>query len=713
MARRAATPRSREARGALSQQPSPLPRALREVIAAELGPGSRPLSLFGRFLASSAYSRPLALDLLDAAAGRAGDPWEIRRVAALLLQGQLLRIPPRDLAELELWLSRLELKAAGVDRVRESVLAEGYTTTEPRGFVRELRRRLSRARRVLDRLQESRTTPGALRDFLAYARQECKLDLARYLFHPEEVAERILSQVRTSRGMPSPFPEQPFHIREEAQRAFSALPDYEARILRRLGQGHRIFWVSDGTSSEINSLVEYPLTTVVLVVKPPGSALEFEIKRAGCRGDRLLGIVYERDGEPVPPSHRLAGGSMGTGLNYEARSSSLLARIYRAAHGAEAPISRSLVIRSIYEVPVDGREEHICDYFTHDWAFGQGFRQTRNAMQEAIEAFLAERNYPPELPGELGVTLRFLNCVSPSQAILSRTSSFRLDRIALYLSGQGAKSYFRQGLGREAEPREARRLADEVLEEVLGVYTPPEAPYRSHGRYVAAALAQPANRARADRVYLDLMRQIGTFWGTLYAAGGCSWGESFVARNVGLKSCWEKGRWRVRILFMDHDSLRIGRDRLFLPQDLLRGMWEDQRYILGDGVGRGSSGKGEAGFLEEIYRIRADVAEAGRKALRAAARRSYRKARAVMAVHPEVRPCFRRSYLRESRDWEAVMKRLPTAWRGSSRTEGWTEDIRRLLVRRKYGPSRIEPYLEFVEEYSGFLEKQLFFHHPG
>jgi hypothetical protein len=293
--------------------------------------------------------------------------------------------------------------------------------------------------------------------------------------------------------------------------------------------------------------------------------------------------------------------------------------------------------------------------------------------------------------------------VTPSQGLLVRTSSFRLDKLALYLSAEGPDRYFRQGLGREPGPGEAKRFADELLEEVLGLYTPPDAPYRSHARYVEAALALPVNRARADRVYLDLMRQIGTFWGTLYAAGGCTWGETFVARNVGLRSCWENGRWRVRILFMDHDRMRVGRDHLFQPQKVLRGMWEDQRYILGDGIGKGSSGKGEAGFLREIYRLAPEVARAGRRALGAEARRSYRKTLSVMADHPEVRPLFRRSFLRESGDWDEVMRRLPSLG---------LEALRPLLVQRDYELARIESYLKTVEEHSGFLETQRFFHRP-
>lgn len=645
-------------RGAPSRsEVAPLSRALSEALEAELGGGPRALGLVGRFLRGG-YGRSLALELLDAAAGRAGDPWEVRRVAALLLQGQILLLSPGNLAELDVLLTRLGVKPAGAERVHESVLREGYTTRELGGFGRELRRRLSRAVPVFARLAGERTRPEALRDLLAYARKECRLELARYLFSPHEVAERVVSQVRVSRGVPSPFPEEPRYVEEEAQRVLAGLPEYEAQILDCLRRGHRIFWVAPGTSSELSSLVEYPVSTVVLTVKPPGSDHEFEIKRAGCRGrrpDRLLGVVYERAGKPVPGSHRLDGGSMGSSLHFDARSSALLARIYRAAHGEEAPISRSLAVCSIHGVPIDGRVEHICDYFTYGWAYGKGFGSMRRATAAATAAFAAERSPPSDLPGELGRALRFLQCVCPAQSLLAGTSSFRLDRVALYLSPRGPRAYFRQGLGRVPRPGESRRLADEVLAEILGVYyppmppMPPALPYRGYGRYVAAAFAHAPNRTRADRVFVDLMRQIGTLWGTLYGAGGCSWGESFVARNVGLRSRWEAGRWRVRIAFMDHDQLHVGRD-VSLDR-LLEGMREDRRYILGDGKGKGASGLGEVGLLEAIYRVDRGVARCGRAALRAAARRALDQTAAALRRR-EVRPWLRSSFLPEWRPWD-------------------------------------------------------------
>jgi hypothetical protein len=81
-----------------------------------------------------------------------------------------------------------------------------------------------------------------------------------------------------------------------------------------------------------------------------------------------------------------------------------------------------------------------------------------------------------------------------------------------------------------------------------------------------------------------------------------------------------------------------------------------------------------------------------------------------MAGHPEVRPLFRRSFLRESGHWDEVMRTLPSLWRAGG---DWKESLRPFLVRRDYEPERIGAYLKTVEEHAGFLETQRFFHHPG
>ena len=213
---------------------------------------------------------------------------------------------------------QLNLKRAGLDRsLAKQVLKEGYTSTELRRFVPEFRRRLARLNRVHDRIVGSRTSHAALRDFFNVSRQHCKLAVARYLFTPEEVVDEILNETHESAGVKDIDLSEASFIDDEIARAIDMMPDYEAEILKRLRRSSKIFWVSEKTSSRLNSLVEYPLTTVVLVIKPPGSEIEFEIKRAGLRGENSLNIVYARNGYTVPPSHRLDGGSMQWLLRYE------------------------------------------------------------------------------------------------------------------------------------------------------------------------------------------------------------------------------------------------------------------------------------------------------------------------------------------------------------------------------------------------------------
>ena len=191
-------------------------------------------------------------------------------------------------------------------------------------------------------------------------------------------------------------------------------------------------------------------------------------------------------------------------------------------------------------------------------------------MAAAVASFKAEGYLRmPDMPTDLGLTAQFISIVSPGQAIINGTSSFRLDRLASYLSNDGAQRYFEEGLKAGYSTDDMRRFADSILEEVLGVYQPPDVRSRSYQRYLAAAFTVPENRAQADSVYLSLLEEIGTVWGTLMGVKGYSKGESFVARNVGLRSVWDDGQWRVKIIFMDHDSVVIPyvHDRDFYAPD--------------------------------------------------------------------------------------------------------------------------------------------------
>jgi len=403
---------------------------------------------------------------------------------------------------------------------------------------------LARNRRI-HRLA-SRRDDEAFDDFVAFAKHECRLLCAREFFSADEVIARIEERVRCDRGEPDLAPHGQF--RAEAKRAVAALPAMERAIVEHFAK--EVHWVSARTPTAINALVAQPPGTIVLTIKPPGSSVEIEIKRAGRVRARPLAI----NRRPPAPSHRLDGGSMYRYLVFEAKNSAFLAKIYRLIHGVEAPICRTV---SIHKVPM-------------------------------------------------------LKSLKPAQAVQVGTTSFRLDVVARALRRPGAP----------------RHDIDLIFDEILPRYEPPRVRRRSHAQYVAAAFE--ANRARADKTFVDLHAQIGTFWGTLLGMRGYSEGESFVCRNAGLRNVWDGKRWRVRIIFMDHDALSFAP----VTPATLRKTAHDARHILG--------ARGELACLREIYRVSPAVARRGVSSFRAALRAAYRRTEAAAGANVELARSFRK-----------------------------------------------------------------------
>lgn len=697
-----------------SRQYPYLPDRLCNILSHEFEHSPLALALFNQFLPLEVYCRSFALNLIDIAKRSAGESWEIRRLAALMLENQVLKLSPDNIGEFDFLLAQLGLKSSPGKSyaIDESVLKEGYSTTHLCRFILEFRRKLERLNWVHEKIAGGRTSQSAMQDFINLSKCDCKISVARYLFRPEEVVEQIVKQLRTTSGVPDLDHTQPPHVASEVEHRLALLPDYEAAILRGLCKAPIIYWVSETTSSEINSLVEYPLTTVVLVVKPPGSALEFEIKRAGRRRGPALNVVFWRDGYGVPHQHRLDGGSMLTFLRRESKAASRLATVYRQVHATEAPISMIVSRSSIFGIPRKGAEENILEYFTNPRLFGDGFREMRGALKESVEAFNDyDKSTQINIPGELGLTMQFLNHSTPGQAILSGTSSFRLDKVAAYLSERGPEVYFKEGLQVEYSRRDARWMADEILEEVLGVYSPPAVPYRSHRQYVAAAFSVEANRARADHAFLDSIQQIGTLWGTLLAVRGYSWGESFVARNVGLKSFWSDGQWKVKLIFMDHDCLTVTDkwDRDFESLNAFNGIATDARYIGGDLIPSGLR-LTAIHFLNQIYHVREDVSEEGKTLLYKSISKAYRGTHDAMLTDAKVRNLFHKVFVERIRDWDTIVstyfkiKRLSNG----SGVDTWKKYVREYLKERGYRRGLIETHLETVETFDFFLENHSF-----
>jgi hypothetical protein len=665
-------------------------------------------SLVEEFLETESYDKALCTKLIEVGRGKTGASWDLRRLAVLMLEHQILKISPRSLNDFDFIVTALKLKPEHGPTVAlsDSLLKEGYTTTNLRKFIPEFRRKLQRHNHVHANIEGWRTANEHLCDFLELSRSDCKLALSRYLFTANEVAEKILRQLRDTDGARDLDNVEAVLISREATRALARLPDFEAAILKELYSSGRIYWVTDAIGSRINSLIEYPLSTVVITIKPPGSEAEFEIKRAGCRGDKPLDVVFSRNGWAVSPSHRLHGGDMQWLLRHEARAAAKLSAVYRFVHDAEAPLPGYIARSTIYSIPVGNAEVQTLMYFTDRDIFQKQFDRMRQAMAESVASFKADGyGHLPDVPGDLGLTAQFIATVSPSQAIISGTSSFRLDKLALYLSDRGPKYYFDSETS--YSEADARRFADALLQEILGSYTPPDIAYQSQQQYVAAALSTRANRSRADAIYLGHLKEIGIMWGTLIGVKAYTRGESFVARNVGLRSVWEDGEWKVKIIFMDHDAMGIAEpnDADFTPDDTFYGQQLDETYLWGRGALLGT-----VGHLRRLYQVSDAVYQRGLQLARAEAKKAYERTHRTLLTDPALRGFFSKTFLERLEKWEVLVNAFLHARLNGGVDDAWKAQ------RKKNGDKKtqnwFDKHIKAMENYTPFLERQSFLFSP-
>ena len=92
----------------------------------------------------------------------------------------------------------------------------------------------------IGKFSERTRSEAALREFVGVSRSECKLTLARYLFTPEEVVDRIVKEIQTTDGVKDLDVLQPQFMDAETAHALQRLPDFEAAILRLLCTGQRL-----------------------------------------------------------------------------------------------------------------------------------------------------------------------------------------------------------------------------------------------------------------------------------------------------------------------------------------------------------------------------------------------------------------------------------------------------------------------------------------
>ena len=651
-----------------------LPDRLRRVVERELGRSRTAAALAEEFLRRSGWSPALGERLL--AAARAGE-WRIRLAAALMLEHHALRHPDA-LAFLR-------------DAIGESD---------------DLLPRLARLRHVHDRIAGTKTSVAAWSDFLRLVRTPCRIAIARHFVTPAEVVERILAQVDMSSGTRDIVPGESPHLMNETELAMRETPAYEREIAQRLCDLGRVFWVAPRTPSHLHGLVEYPVGTVVLVVKPPGSDIEIEIKRAGLRGPRPIDVFFSRGVNIIPPSHHLRGGSGGRLLDWERAASNLLSRIYRLVHGVSPAVSHTLAMTTIVTLPLHGQEVFLLRYFDDPNIYPGDYDVMRRHMTGSLR-HMENLKKDPQCRTTLELTGRFIGSANPTQGIQLGNSSFRFDRVATYLSPGGPDAYFRNGLERDRTIEEEYGLADELFEEILPGFEP--VPRRGgYAAYVRATLRR--NRELADRCYFDCLAQLGTMWGTVVGVRGGSEGESFVSRNVGLRARFENGAWRVRVVFMDHDALNITgrREANIYPRYRGRAMASDFRHVFGSRAGK-LHVVGSAPMLARIYKPSAAVRLRGDAIVRAAAVAAHETTTNAFATNIELRKLFHQQFVRRHADWHIVVSRFVALRGGVDRWRKWTK---RYLRGRGYGKSLVQEYLDSIPRW-GYVWRRAGFLYGG
>ena len=648
------------------------------------------------------YVRERALDIEGLARSTALH-WPLRRLAALMLETALMRVRGSDRTERRFWIDRFGLTDPAEFR------REGFAPWKPMEV--QLWRRMDRLRRI------HRLIPDRIGDYLHGSERECRLTLARYLFGVDDVIARMERDLRRSEGI---FVHGEFgHFRVESEHFMQSLPAMERAIAQHLVRDSVIHWVAPSTSGSMDALVAQPIGTVVVTVRPPGSTHEIEIKRAGRPRELPFGIVWKRNGQIVSSAHHLDGGSELNSVAYEAESAAFLSHVFRQVHGVDAAMSRSLALARIDTIPTSNGDADLMEYFNTTPVFGERFYEMRWNLYHAVRLIVRSAGEKLDAGNDDALTREFIRRTKPAQSILIGTTALRLDRLHRYLGPNGADDYFGAGLGVGHDADDDRRFADALLDEILGIYEPPGARTSGprsfdYGRYVDAAFRVPKNRARADRVFVSLLEQIGRFWGTLLAIRGYSRGESFVERNVGLRSVWIDGRWQVRVVFMDHDSLSFGTldTTVFRPRVPLEGAMMDADHILGGVFTNVRRERGEIGCLREAYRISGRVHRRGIAALRVAMKSAYDRTHDAIRRKPDLARLFPRAIVPRLRDWDEAVKGYLDAKTDAAR-ERWSTSIQAKLLLSGYDDAAIAEHVTVIQNNAWFLRRLAFLFRPA
>jgi DUF971 family protein len=214
----------------------------------------------------------------------------------------------------------------------------------------------------------------------------------------------------------------------------------------------------------------------------------------------------------------------------------------------------------------------------------------------------------------------------------------------------------------------------------------------------------PENRRRADEIFLELVKQMAVFWGTLLGVRGHSRGESFVARNVGLRSVWEDGQWRVKLIFMDHDAMSLPEldHGHFFAQNALPAILIDERHIWGR-ANPALFPTTLVGCLHKIYRTGAHVKRKATLLAQHELKAAYKKTQQELTTNAKLRAFFSDVFLNRLFDWDEFV-----AGYLNGRDRRWRAKMKAMFADKGYEPDQYDCYAQAVEKNKGFFERNGF-----
>src|SRR6266446_5481440 len=110
---------------------------LHQLLTSHFHDPNQAFDLIAEFLRHEEYDKAFCLRLIALAKNRTGAAWEMRRLAVLMLENQVLKLDPEQVDECDFLLTQLDLKPElGLDqKIASSVLKEGFSTTNFREFI--------------------------------------------------------------------------------------------------------------------------------------------------------------------------------------------------------------------------------------------------------------------------------------------------------------------------------------------------------------------------------------------------------------------------------------------------------------------------------------------------------------------------------------------------------------------------------------------------